>query len=229
MLQLQAVGGVTFQKVSNGENAQPPIAGWHAGLKMAHGNVLKPTYWEQQNLHKQLIGKMPVSTALFPPGKGGGENVEYGYKGKGVTIHALIDGQGMPLAVCSTSAKVYEPTQVEPLLDSIFLLHGQVGRPRKRPNCLQADAGYDTKNLRSKLKHRGIRARISKNQRARKTQKSGRPLLKPIDRWKCERTFAWLQRKFRRLVVRWERRNNYWQGFLAFCVCYLWIERILVG
>ena len=29
--------------------------------------------------------------ALFPPGKGGGELVEYGYKGKGVTIHSLVD------------------------------------------------------------------------------------------------------------------------------------------
>ena len=25
--------------------------------------------------------------ALFPPGKGGGEGVAYGYKGKGILIH----------------------------------------------------------------------------------------------------------------------------------------------
>jgi hypothetical protein len=29
--------------------------------------------------------------ALFPPGKGGGSGVEYGFKGKGVLIHTLVD------------------------------------------------------------------------------------------------------------------------------------------
>lgn len=42
--------------------------------------------------------------ALFPPGKGGGEDVDYGYKGKGVTAHLLVDGNGMPLSVSATSA-----------------------------------------------------------------------------------------------------------------------------
>ena len=36
-------------------------------------------------------------------GKGGGEDVAYGYKGKGILIHTLTDGNGMPLA-CSTRA-----------------------------------------------------------------------------------------------------------------------------
>lgn len=170
-------------------------------------------------------------TALFPPGKGGGEDVDYGYKGKGVTIHSLTDGQGMPLAILSTSAKVYEPTQVEPLLDSILLLHGRVGHPRKRPNRLQGDAGYDTQLLRKKLKSRGIAPRISVNKRAKKTKKLGRPFSKPVDRWVCERTFAWYQRKFRRLVVRWERKNIYWHGFLSFAFCFMWIQKLekLVG
>jgi transposase len=167
--------------------------------------------------------------ALFPPGKGGGENVDYGYKGKGVTIHSLVDGQGMPLSICSTSAKIYEPKMVENLLNNILLLHGKVGAPRKRPVTLQADAGYDTKPLRKKLKSRGIKAQISINRRRSKRKRPGRPFAKPVDRWKCERTFAWLQRKFRRLVVRWERRDIYWQGFLSFAFCFMWMERILVG
>ena len=75
--------------------------------------------------------------ALFPPGKGGGEGVDYGYKGKGVTIHALSDGQGMPIAVVSTSAKASEPEQVEPLLDAVFLLNGRIIRRLQKLNSMK--------------------------------------------------------------------------------------------
>ena len=37
-------------------------------------------------------------TGLFPPGKGGGDGVAYGGKGKGILIHTLTEGSGMPLS-----------------------------------------------------------------------------------------------------------------------------------
>ena len=40
--------------------------------------------------------------ALFPPGKGGGEDVAYGYKGKGILIHSITDANGMPLVAITT-------------------------------------------------------------------------------------------------------------------------------
>jgi len=39
---------------------------------------------------------MAPLTALFPPGKGGGEGVARGGKGKGILIHSLTEGNGMP-------------------------------------------------------------------------------------------------------------------------------------
>ena len=48
---------------------------------------------------------------LFPPGKGGGEEVAYGYKGKGILIHTLTEGSGMPLANCTTAANGSEREQ----------------------------------------------------------------------------------------------------------------------
>lgn len=134
----------------------------------------------------------------------------------------------MPLALLSTAANVYEPDQVLPLLDSVKVQTGQPRPLRKRPAQMQGDAGYDSKDLRQKLKRRGIQPRISVNPRRRKKPKLGRPYAKPIDRWKVERTFSWYQRKFRRLVVRWERRNRYWHGFLAFGFCMMWIDRLLL-
>jgi hypothetical protein len=86
----------------------------------------------------------------FAAGKGGGEGVEYGGKGKGVTLHALADGKGDPLSVISTGAKQSEREQVEPLLDAVDVPTGKIGRPRKRPKALQLDRGYESKELRKK-------------------------------------------------------------------------------
>ena len=100
----------------------------------------------------------------FGPGKGGGERVCYGYKGKGVTIHSLVDGQGLPLAMCVTAANESEREQVIPLLQSIKIQTGQVGRPKSNPSNLAADKGYDSQSLRHQLRQKGIRPEIPKRQ-----------------------------------------------------------------
>ena len=53
---------------------------------------------------------------FFSAGKGGGEEIEYGYKGKGTTTHLLVDGQGSPLNITSTSAAGDERKEVVPLI-----------------------------------------------------------------------------------------------------------------
>src|SRR6266850_3331934 len=115
--------------------------------------------------------------ALFPPGKGGGEGVARGGKGKGILIHCLTAGDGMPLAHCTTPANGDERAQVMPLLDAVKVQTGTRGRPRKRLNVVATDKGYDAQALRQKLRQRGIRAQIPK--RVWKTKKNrGRPIKK---------------------------------------------------
>ena len=100
----------------------------------------------------RLIGNAPVWTALFPSGKGGGDLVAYGYKGKGVTIHSLVDANGNPLAITTTPANIDERKLVEPLLDCLD----------QTPCSLYADKGYDALWLRWHLqKCRGITPHIS--------------------------------------------------------------------
>ena len=53
---------------------------------------------------------------FFSGGKGGGEMVDYGYKGKGMTTHLLVEGNGYPLCFEVTSAKGDERQEVEKLL-----------------------------------------------------------------------------------------------------------------
>ena len=78
-------------------------------------------------------------TGLFPPGKGGGDGVAYGGKGKGILIHTLTEGSGMPLSNRTTPANGIERDQVIPLLDSVKVKTNKRARPRKALKVLAAD------------------------------------------------------------------------------------------
>jgi hypothetical protein len=91
-----------------------------------------------------------------------------------------------------------------------------------------ADKGDDAKALRQQLRRRGIRAQWPK--RVWKSRKPrGRPLKMEVPRFQAERTFAWFQKQYRRLVVRWERRSVYFTAFLAMAIIHIWIQKLIVG
>jgi transposase len=92
-------------------------------------------------------------------------------EGKGILIHTLTDGNGMPLANRTTLANGNERKQVIPLLDNIKVKTERPGRPRQRVKVLVADKGYDSKEIRAALRQRGIRPQLPK--RNWKTKKSG--------------------------------------------------------
>jgi Transposase DDE domain len=166
--------------------------------------------------------------ALFPPGKGGGAGVARGGKGKGLLIHSLTEGNGMPFANRTTPANGAERAPVLPRLDAVKVRSGKRGRPRKRLKVLATEQGYDAKALRQQLRNRGMRAQRPK--RVWQTKKNrGRPSKKGGPRFQAERTFAWCQKKYRRLVVRWERIAACFEAFLAVATIHIWIHRSLVG
>jgi hypothetical protein len=66
-------------------------------------------------------------TAHFPHGKGGGTEVAYGYKGKGILIHLLVDVEGMPMSVVSTPVNGDERKQVEHLVETVEVKTGKPG------------------------------------------------------------------------------------------------------
>jgi IS5 family transposase len=134
----------------------------------------------------------------------------------------------MPLATRTTPAHGDERAQVIPLLDTLHVRTGKRGRPRKRPKVLAADKGYDAKDLRRCLRQRGIRPQIPKRVWKRRKLR-GRPIKKDVPRFQAERTFAWVQRKYRRLVVRWERLAACFNAFLAIALIHIWIHRLIVG
>jgi hypothetical protein len=134
----------------------------------------------------------------------------------------------MLLSTGTTPANGDERAQVLPLLDTLRIRTGTRGRPRTRFKVLAADKGYDAKDRRQRLRQRGIRPQIPK--RVWKTRKPrGRPIKRAVPRFQAERAFAWFQRKYRRLVVRWERLAPCFNAFLAIALIHIWIHRLIVG
>lgn len=134
---------------------------------------------------------------------------------QGTKRHLVVDRQGIPLAILLTAANVNETTMLESTLDAIDPIRRPRGRPRKRPDKLHADKGYESKKNRAALRRRGIAPRIARKGVESK-QRLGR------HRWVVERTHSWLNR-FRRLKVRYERRADIHEAFLKIgCALICW-------
>ena len=61
-----------------------------------------------------------------------------------------------------TAANVHDSTVFEELVDSVLPVKGKRGRPRKRPDKLHVDKGYDYPRCRRFLSKRGIKVRIAR-------------------------------------------------------------------
>lgn len=165
--------------------------------------------------------------APFPPGKGGGEGVAYGHKGKGMLIHGLCEGQGRLLSVTVTPANGDERAEVRVLLDAIVLKAEDEVVTNPSVENLAADKGYDSNSLRKELRTRKIRPEIPRRNRPGGKRPRGRPIHQTVPRFIIERAWAWMQRKFRRIVVRWERRLVYFKAFLQLALTWMWTMWIL--
>lgn len=84
---------------------------------------------------------------------------------------------------------------------------GKPGRPRQRPDLVQGDRAYGSAAHHHWLRGKGITDRL-----ARKGWPHGSGLGKT--RWVIERSLSWLH-QFRRLRIRYERRDDIHQAFLT--------------
>jgi transposase len=134
--------------------------------------------------------------------------------------HLLVDGNGIPLALLLTPANRNDSKLLEPLIEAVWPIRQGFGRPRKRPDRLHADKGYDFAHCRRTLRRRKIVPRIARRG-IKRSDKLGRY------RWVIERTLAWFSR-FRRLTVRYERRLDILTGFqllAASLICLKFVTR----
>jgi transposase len=132
--------------------------------------------------------------------------------------HLLVEATGIPLAFSVTGGNRNDVTQLIPLLDGVPAVRGVVGRPRRRPDRLIADRGYDHDKYRRLVRQRGVKPII-----ARRQTEHGSGLGRY--RWVVERTFAWLH-NFKRLLVRYERRAEIHHALLALGCCLVCFRRL---
>lgn len=106
-----------------------------------------------------------------------------------------------------------------PLLDAIPPVRGRPGRPRRKPQSVFADRGYDHDIYRDLVRARRIIPAIARRGTPHGSGLGGY-------RWVVERTFAWLH-GFKRLRVRWERRADIHEAFLKLACCLIAHRQVL--
>lgn len=140
----------------------------------------------------------------------------------------VTDGNGTPLANHIESASPSEIKLLDATLGNISVGRtGRRGRPRKKPDRLIADRGYDSNDVRESLMKKGIQPIIpARKNNGIATHQDGRNLRRYSRRWMVERAFAWLQ-NFRRVTVRWERFDYMYAGFVNLACAFLLLRKVM--
>ncbi|PIZ63971.1 hypothetical protein CO051_04820 [Candidatus Roizmanbacteria bacterium CG_4_9_14_0_2_um_filter_39_13] len=138
-----------------------------------------------------------------------------------------VDGTGIPLTFLTEAANISEFRLALQTIDQISV-ESRPLHPKKRPNILVADKGYDARWLREALTKRGIKHRIPK--RRKQGHREEPTYNKHIEsyyktRWIVERTNAWLQ-NYRRITVRWDRKWENYEAFIEFACILICLRRV---
>jgi len=123
----------------------------------------------------------------------------------------LTEAHGIPIGLAIDGANRHDMKLVRPTIDSIV-----VERPAptdEQPQGMCLDKGYDYDDVRAILQEFGFTAHIrSRGEEAREIMReAGRR----ARRWVVERSHSWMNR-FRRILVRWEKKPEHYLAFLHF-------------
>ena len=129
----------------------------------------------------------------------------------GVKRSLLSDGHGVPLGLAVSGANRHDMKLTQPPLETLVVERPTPTPDRPQSGCL--DAGYDYQEVRDFLADFGLTAHIrSRGDEARELKhKAG----SRARRWVVERSHSWLNR-FRRILIRWEKKPENYIGFLHF-------------
>ena len=123
----------------------------------------------------------------------------------------LTDGRGVPLGVEVSGANTHDIRLLKATLDSSPIQRPKPTRRKKQHLCL--DKGYDSDDARQFLRRRKYTPHIKRRREEAHDLKT-----KPgyrARRWVVERTHSWINR-FRRLLIRWEKKADNYLAFLHF-------------
>jgi transposase len=151
------------------------------------------------------------------------ESVGFQYRKKGKTTNVLImtDGRGIPIAIGGIQSGNHN--DLYRIIPQFSDMIKSLNRCRivVQNSILNADKGFDFKNLRRACRRRNIKPNIKENIRNRKYPKRGRKRFFSEKIYKKrfvnERAFAWLD-SFKTLLIRFDKLDENWINwhYLAF-------------
>jgi transposase len=130
------------------------------------------------------------------------------------------------LAVTLTPGQRHDSTQLEPLLDAIWVPRpGGQGRPRKRPDHLIGDRGYSYPTCRRLLRRRGIAHTIPtrSDQRGRPGRPCGFDRARYAQRNVVERCVNRLK-QWRGIATRFDKRAVNYRAAVVIASLLLWLD-----
>lgn len=129
----------------------------------------------------------------------------------GVKRSLLTEGHGVPLGLAIDGANRHDMKLVRPTLDSLVVARPEPTEEEPQGMCM--DKGYDYDEVRDILAEFGFTAHI--RSRGEEVKEIAREAGKKARRWVVERSHSWLNR-FRRILVRWEKKPEHFLAFLHF-------------
>lgn len=131
----------------------------------------------------------------------------------GTKRHLLTEGHGLPVGLTVSGAKRHDKTQVEAVLEARPVISFEA----EQHMC--ADKGYDYDDVRSALSLAGYRSHILGRGHERVAVELPGYRAR---RWVVEGAHSWLNR-FRRVLVRWEKKASNYVGMLHLaCAVIMW-------
>lgn len=132
----------------------------------------------------------------------------------------LTEAQGVPIGLAVDGANRNDFKLVKETLESI-----PVARPPAEDGVAQGlclDKGYDYDEVRELAQEFGYTAHI--RSRGEEAQALKRHVRRKARRWVVERTHSWLNR-FRRILIRWEKKADNYLGLLHFACAIITYRR----
>jgi transposase len=130
---------------------------------------------------------------------------------QGVKRSLLTEGHGVPLGLAVDGANRHDMKLVRATLDSIVVPRPEPTEDEPQGMCL--DKGYDYDEVRALLDEFGFTAHI--RSRSEEVHQIATEAGKRARRWVVERSHSWMNR-FRRILVRWEKKPEHYLAFLHF-------------
>ncbi|WP_435009526.1 IS5 family transposase [Tundrisphaera lichenicola] len=141
---------------------------------------------------------------------------------RGTKRSLLTEAQGIPVGLTVGGANRHDKKPVEATLESIPVERPEPTEEEPQGMCL--DKGYDYEDTRELVREFGFTTHV--RARGEEAKEIKREAGQKARRWVVERTHSWMNR-FRRLLIRWEKKAENYFGMLHF-VC-AWITYRAAG